>query len=82
MTLFNATIHSIGREIFAGKVQALTLPGIQGEFQVLAEHAPLISKLKEGNVKILKEDGSMQTLPIAGGVIEVAPNETSVLVDF
>ena len=79
---FLLSVLTIDRSVFAGNANSVTLPGVEGEFQVLADHIPLIAKLKEGNVVIEKEDNSSQTLPIAGGTVEVTNKEVVVLADF
>lgn len=79
---FQLAIYSIDREIFTGQALALSLPGKTGELQVLADHVPLITLLKEGNLMLKKEDGHTQTIPIAGGVLEVKGKEVVALVDF
>lgn len=79
---FSLTIVAIDREIFAGQAQALTVPSLAGELQILAEHAPLISLLKEGNLIVQREVGNEQTIPIAGGVLEVKEKEVVALVKF
>ena len=79
---FPLSVLTIDREVFAGSAKAVTLPGVAGEFQVLADHVPLIAKLKQGNVVIEKEDNSHQAIPIAGGTVEVTDKEVVVLADF
>ena len=79
---FPLSVLTIDRTVFDGQAKAVTLPGMAGEFQVLADHAPLIAKLKEGNVVIEKEDSSSEILPIAGGTVEVTKKEVVVLADF
>lgn len=65
-----------------GKAESVCVPGADGELQILAEHAPLIAQLKEGDVLIKTEDGTEQKLPITSGVLEVKENEVVVLVNF
>lgn len=79
---FPLTIVAIDREIFSGQAKALTVPSLAGELQILAEHAPLISLLKEGNLIVQREVGNEQTIPIAGGVLEVKEKEVVALVKF
>lgn len=78
---FPLTIVAIDREIFSGQAKALTVPSQTGELQILAEHAPLISLLKEGNL-VVQKDGGEQTIPIAGGVLEVKEKEVVALIKF
>lgn len=80
--IFPLSIYSLDRTIFEGKATALSVPSITGQLQILANHAPLIASLKEGDITIEKEDGSNQHLPIAGGVVEVNFQAVIALVNF
>ncbi len=80
--------------LFAGEVTSVTVPGINGEFQMLQDHAPTVSLLQKGKVKIdgdvsideanesrfFKEDGKT-ILPISSGTIEMKDNKVIVLAD-
>ena len=79
---FPLLVFAIDREIFAGNAQSLTVPGADGELQILADHTPLIVTLREGDVKIEGEDGVTKKIPIAGGVVEVKSHEVVALVNF
>ena len=79
---FPLLVFAIDREIFAGNAKSLTVPGADGELQILADHTPLICQLREGDVRIEGENGITTKLPIAGGVVEVKPNEVVALVNF
>lgn len=79
---FSLFIYSLDRTIFEGKATALSVPGTDGELQILAGHASLICQLKEGDVKIETEDGVIKKLPIVGGVAHVKQKEVVVLVNF
>jgi F-type H+-transporting ATPase subunit epsilon len=65
---------------FNGEADSVQLPGIDGLFQVLNNHAPLISALKEGTVKVEK-DNSKQFFKIKSGIVEVLNNRISVLTE-
>lgn len=80
--MFPLLVYAIDREIFAGQAQSLTVPGAEGELQILANHTSLICRLKEGDVRIEGEDGITKKIPIAGGVVEVKPDEVVALVNF
>jgi F-type H+-transporting ATPase subunit epsilon len=69
--------------IFTGdEVQLIQLPGIDGSFEVLNNHAPLISVLAKGRIKILnKGQKEEQFFEIRGGVIEVLNNKVLVLAE-
>lgn len=79
---FPLLVYAIDREIFAGQAQSLTVPGAEGELQILADHTPLIVQLREGDMRIEGENGITTKLPIAGGMVEVKPSEVVALVNF
>ncbi len=72
--------------IFTGdQVQLIQLPGIDGSFEVLNRHAPLISVLKKGKIKVINKGGKGEKeeifFEIKGGVIEVLNNKVLVLAE-
>jgi len=81
--------------LFAGEVTAVTVPGINGEFQMLSDHAPIVSLLQEGEVKIQgnvtieeawenkfsKNTNGDTVLAIQSGTIEMKDNKIIVLAD-
>lgn len=80
--------------LFSGEVESVAVPGINGEFQMLKDHAPIVSLLKEGQVKIfgnitLDEEVASKfsksnkgfTLEINSGTIEMKDNKVIVLAD-
>lgn len=79
---FPLLVFAIDREIFVGKAESVSVPGVDGALQILADHVPLISQLKEGDMIIKGEDGMEKKLPILGGVLEVKEKEVVVLVNF
>lgn len=79
---FPLSIYSLDREVFTGPAKAITLPGSEGQLQVLADHVPFISLLKEGDIVLEDEQGSQKKIPIEGGVVEVKGKDVIVLVDF
>ncbi len=56
---------------FNGKVQSASFPGVIGEFEVLKQHAPLVSALKRGTIKYTTPNNAAHTFAIEGGFIEV-----------
>jgi F-type H+-transporting ATPase subunit epsilon len=68
------------KELYKGQIKSVTVPGTSGQFQVLKDHAPIISSLTIGDVKIIKEDGSTLVFNIGEGFIEVLDNELAILV--
>ena len=69
------------KKIFSGSVYGVQLPGIDGLFEVLEKHAPLVSALSKGNLKILKDKSSFENYSIQGGFVEVLNNKATVLVE-
>lgn len=69
------------RKIFSGEVYGVQLPGISGLFEVLDKHAPMVSALKSGNLKILKDKSNTTSFSIQSGFVEVLNNKTTVLVE-
>lgn len=70
--------------IFEGEVDAATFPGSEGSFQVLNDHAPLVSSMGEGDLKIVQtiEKKKKETrIGVLGGVIEVLNNKIIVLAE-
>ena len=68
------------KKVFEGEVTSVTVPGTMGSFQILRDHAPIISTLEDGPV-IIKSKASEQTFNIKGGVVEVLKNKIIVLAE-
>jgi F-type H+-transporting ATPase subunit epsilon len=69
------------KKIYSGSVYGIQLPGISGLFEVLDKHAPLVSALSKGNMKVLLDKTATQSYSIKGGFVEVLNNKTTVLVE-
>jgi F-type H+-transporting ATPase subunit epsilon len=69
------------KKIFSGEVYGVQLPGITGLFEVLDKHAPIVSALKNGKLKILKDKTTTNSYTIQSGFVEVLNNKTTVLVE-
>ena len=70
------------RKLFSGDVYGVQMPGISGSFEVLDKHAPLVSALKAGQVKVLRDKQNHTTAyDIQGGFVEVLNNKVTVLVE-
>ncbi len=69
------------RKIFSGDVYGVQLPGISGLFEVLDKHAPMVSALKAGKLKILTDKSSTVLYNIQSGFAEILNNKTTVLVE-
>ncbi len=79
------TIHvdivSAEGEIFSGAASMVFAPGTQGELGIAPRHAPLLTLLKAGEVRVQTPDGQEQQFFVGGGALEVQPNKVSVLAD-
>jgi F-type H+-transporting ATPase subunit epsilon len=73
-------IVSQDRMVFEGDVDIVVLPGSAGEMGILPHHAPLLTTLKYGLIKVRKQ-GDEQVFTVAGGVAEVQPDVVTVLAD-
>ena len=76
----NISVLTADQSIFEGAITSVKVPGVLGEFQVLRNHAPIVSALHEGKVTIKKENGEQMAFTIQRGFIEVLNNEVSLLV--
>jgi F-type H+-transporting ATPase subunit epsilon len=68
------------RELYAGDVDQVDAPGSEGDFGVLAGHAPFMTALKEGPVRVYS-DGRVRTFEIRGGFADVTPEGLTVLAE-
>lgn len=69
------------RKLYTGEVYGVQLPGIDGSFEVLDKHAPLIAALGKGKMKVLKDKTHFEFYTIEGGFVEVLRNKATVLVE-
>ena len=79
------TIHvdvvSAEASIFSGEAEFVVLPGEMGELGIYPRHAPLITRIKPGAVRIQKVGGEEELVFVAGGILEVQPKIVTVLAD-
>ena len=69
------------KKLFEDEVKSVILPGIDGSFGILNQHAPLISALKKGVVKVTDNASARHNFQINGGVVEVLHNRVVVLAE-
>ena len=72
------------RKLYGGQVYGVQLPGIDGLFEVLDRHAPMVSALKKGNLKVLVDkigQGNTINYSIESGFVEILHNKVTVLVE-
>jgi F-type H+-transporting ATPase subunit epsilon len=70
------------KKLFSGEVYGVQMPGISGSFEVLNRHAPLVSALKAGRIKVLQDKETPSAyFDIQSGFVEVLNNKVTVLVE-
>ena len=69
------------KKIYDGEIKSVRVPGKKGSFQVLKDHAPIISTLDSGSVRMVDQENSEIIYNISGGVIEVKANKIILLAD-
>lgn len=69
------------RSLFNGEAKAVSMPGIDGDLGILDNHAPLITALKAGDVKVTTPDGSDKLFTLKGGTAEVLNNKVLILAE-
>lgn len=79
--MMNLEIRTPDKTVFSGKVSLAQLPGVDGLFEVLENHAPLVAALQKGRIKIQDENDAIQYFDINGGVAEVRKNNLLVLAE-
>lgn len=72
-------IISPDNQLFSGEVTSVVVPGKEGSFGILDNHAPIISTLKAGKIKVTDNQKNTQVFEIKGGVVEVSKNNITVL---
>ena len=79
--MLNLKIISPEKILFSGEVESVLVPGTVGEYEILKDHAPIISTLEKGRVVYTTANGKRQ-LNIQGGFVEVKRNEISLCVEM
>lgn len=74
-------IISPDKIIYKGNADVIQLPGIDGSFEILNNHAPLISILGKGKIKLVDEKHHESFFEVKGGVIEILKNEAKILIE-
>ena len=70
------------KTVFTGDIRLVQVPGTKGSFEILNNHAPIISSLQEGTVRYITTEGVENTVKINGGVIEAKNNHITILGEF
>ena len=76
----NLEILTPDKKVFEGEVRSVTVPGAMGSFEILNNHAPIISTLDDGKL-IVRSSGKEDVYLIKGGVVEVLNNKVMVLAE-
>ena len=79
------TVHlnvvSAEESLFSGRIESLQISGSEGELGIMPGHAPLLTALKPGMARIVKQHGEEEVIYLSGGMLEVQPNSVTVLAD-
>jgi F-type H+-transporting ATPase subunit epsilon len=67
------------KRLFDGKVKLVKVPGASGSFEILNNHAPIISTLTKGTIKVITETDQQELIDIDSGIVEVKANIISIL---
>lgn len=67
--------------VFSGELELIQLPGIDGSFEILNRHAPMVSILAAGKLRLLDHKKNEQLIDIKGGVVEVSENRVKILAE-
>ena len=74
-------IISPEKTMYEGSAKLVQLPGSDGSFEIMENHAPIISTLKKGKIKIISESNQTEFIEINGGVIEMMKNKIIILAE-
>jgi len=77
----HVNIVSAEQEIYSGTVTRVFAPAEMGEVGVLPRHAPMLSTLKPGVVRVILQDGGEETFYVSGGILEIQPHVVTILSD-
>lgn len=69
------------QKLYSGEVDLVQVPGSKGSFQILRNHAPIISTMDQGKIKIVDQKGGITYFDVDGGVIEAKNNKIIVLAE-
>ena len=81
MSTIRVDIVSAEAEIFQGQAELVVVTGEMGELGIAPRHAPLITRLKPGQVRVIQPGGEEQFFYVSGGILEVQPQVVTILTD-
>jgi F-type H+-transporting ATPase subunit epsilon len=67
------------KALFSGQITSIILPGSKGQFEILNNHAAIVSSLEKGTIKVKTADGKAEIFEVNGGVVEAMDNKIVVL---
>ena len=79
--MMNLEILTPEKKLFSDEVYGVQLPGVSGLFEILEKHAPMVSALGKGKVKVLQDKTNTISFEITGGFVEIINNKATVLVE-
>jgi F-type H+-transporting ATPase subunit epsilon len=69
------------KKLYAGETTMVKVPGTLGSFQILKNHAPIVSTLEKGIITVRKPDGTEQNFDVESGLVECKDNLISILIE-
>ena len=79
--MIHLEIISPEKQLFVGEIRLIKLPGTLGSFEIMENHAPIISTLNKGKIKVIDKNGTITYFDINGGLVEASNNQINVLVE-
>jgi len=76
----NCVVLTPEAELFNSTIKSVKVPGVSGQFEILSNHAPIVSALEEGVIRIVDDSGNSSIFKIQNGFVEVINNEVSLMV--
>ncbi|RYZ30325.1 MAG: F0F1 ATP synthase subunit epsilon [Sphingobacteriales bacterium] len=81
MAVMQCDVVSVNESIYSGTISMLIAKGAGGELGILPGHAPLVTLLQPGPIRVQLENGTEEVIYVSGGVLEVQPHVVTVLAD-
>ena len=79
----HTTIISPESEIYSGPTYMVVIPGEEGDFAAMADHAPIVTYLRKGKIEVINVEGNQKTIYFAGGgFVKVENNKCVIMVDY
>lgn len=77
--MFKLIVAQVDKTLFEGEIAQVTCPGEMGDLTVLSHHAPLVTPLRSGELKIVDSEGVETYIKVEGGILEVGSNSATIL---